>query len=177
MRRQLGADTVMQDRHRLVLMDCFETLVQFVDGRYVARNGILVFLEESIRRRRKTVVVISDAAEGIVLSALTDAGIMPYIREVYHAGNSAEDLGHGRLRKRLDLPLQHLGVAKENAIFIGDSPMDAEAAAHHGVPFIRVPRSEDVSFTFVSLLAGPSRYDSGEFSQTMLNSYLSPKNS
>ncbi len=172
MRRQLGADTVLSDRHRLVLMDCFETLVQFQDGHYIARNGIIAFLEEITRRRRKTVVVISDAAEPVVVAALKEANLQGYLREVYHAGNSAEDLGHGRLRKRLNVPLKQLGFTREEAVFIGDSPMDAEAAGHHRVPFIRVPRSEDATFTFLSLLTGPSRYDSGEFSQTMLNAYL-----
>ena len=175
MRHQLGADTVLNDRHRLVLMDCFETLVQFADGRYIARNGIPTFLAEITQRRRKVVVVISDAAESVVLAAIREAGLTMYIRDVYHAGNAAEDLGHGRMCKRLDLPLQHLGRTREEVVFIGDSPLDAEAAQHHGIPFIRVPRSEDADFTFTALLAGPSRYDSGEFSQTMLNSYLKPK--
>ena len=174
MRHQLGADTILSDHHRLVLMDCFETLVQFSDGRYVARQGIPVFLEEITKRRRKVVVVISDAAESVIRDALHQAGLLRYLREIYHAGNSAEDLGQGRTRKRLDLPLKHHGCAREDAIFIGDSPFDAEAAAHHRIAFIRVPRSEDATFTFTTLLAGPSRYQSGEFFQTMAQSYLKP---
>lgn len=170
MRQQLGADTMLTDRHRLVLLDCFETLVQFLDQRYIPRQGILSFLEE-LRRRRKVLAVISDAPEPAVLAALRESGLRGYFREIYHAGNAAEDRGQGRFRKRLDLPLSQLGFTREEAIFIGDSPFDAEAAEHYRIPFIRVPRSEDASFSFVSLLTGPSRYDSGEFSSTMAQSY------
>ena len=174
-RRQMGADTVLSDRHRLVLMDCFETLVQYADGRYIARTGVVVFLEEITKRRRKTVVVISDAAQQVIEAALRESGLWGYVRDVYHAGNSAEDLGHGRMRKRLDLVLTEYQTARDDAVFIGDSPLDAEAAAFHQVPFIRVPRSEDHTFTFVSLLAGPSRYDSGEFSSKLFQTYQVPK--
>lgn len=171
MRQQLGADTILSDRHRLVLLDCFETLVQFQDAHYIPRQGMVPFLEE-LRRRRKTLAVISDAVEPAVIAALREAGLQSYFREIYHAGNAAEDRGLGRLRKRLDLPLQQLGFTRDEVVFIGDSPLDAEAAQHHRIPFIRVPRSEDATFSFLSLLKGPSRYDSGEFSSAMLQAYL-----
>ena len=90
---------------------------------------------------------------------------------IYHAGNAAEQLAGGKTRKRLDVPLAEFAVPAEAAVFIGDSPLDAEAARHHGVPFIRIPRSEDRGFSLDVLLHGPSRYRSTEFSAHLLKSF------
>ena len=60
-------------------------------------------------------------------------------------------------------------------MFIGDSPLDAEAARQHQIPFIRVPRSEDLEFTFDCLIGGPSRYNSNQFSSVLFERYLQRK--
>ena len=90
---------------------------------------------------------------------------------VYHAGNAAESLGGGRARKCLNIPVADFQVTASHTLFIGDSPLDAEAAQHYGVQFIRVPRSEDRSFSFANLITGPSRYRSQEFNVTFLERY------
>ena len=48
---------------------------------------------------------------------------------------------------------------------------DSLAAGEFGVPFIRVPRSEDATFSFAQLISGPSRYRSGDFTAVMLDRY------
>ena len=116
-------------------------------------------------------VVISDATEELIASALKQAGIRHFFQAIYHAGNASEALADQRQRKRLDLPLADFKVAPEEAVFIGDSPLDAQAAQHHEVPFIRVPRSEDTSFTFSILITGPSRYRSADFSAVLSDRY------
>ena len=83
-------------------------------------------------------------------------------------------------RDRFQQPLEHrlvarFRVAAPEAVFIGDSPLDAEAARHFAVPFVRVPRSEDRDFTFSTLIRGPSRYQSSEFSTVFLERYLNRK--
>ena len=115
--------------------------------------------------------VISDASEELIASALKQAGIRHFFQALYHAGNASEALPDQRQRKRLDLPLADFKVAAEDAVFIGDSPLDAQAAQHHHVPFIRVPRSEDTSFTFSALITGPSRYRSADFSAVLSDRY------
>lgn len=170
---QFGSQTVIAPTVQLVLMDCFETLIQFGPEGYKPRHGIVRFLEALATERRIPVVVISDAPEPAIASALRQAGLLPRIASVYDR-RASDDLGAGRIRKRLDLPLMELGIAPHRAVFIGDSPLDAEAAHYHGVPFIRVPRSEDRSFNFVRLLSGPSEYNSGEFSLLFTQEFPRP---
>lgn len=165
---QPGSTTAISARTRLILLDCFETLVELHAGVYQARRGVTAFLAH-FARRRITLAVISDAAPEAVAGALGQAGLNPAFAAVYHADDASEALPGGRARKRLDRPLRDFAVAAEDAIFIGDSPLDAEAALHHGVPFIRVPRSEDRDFSFATLIGGPSRYDSAQFSLTFLD--------
>jgi FMN phosphatase YigB (HAD superfamily) len=172
---QYGSITTITARTRLILLDCFETMVELVDGVYHPRAGIVEFLRHFGLKRGIPLVVISDATLPIVEAALDQSGLRPSIVSIYHAGNALESMSDGRVRKRLDVPMKDLGVRPQLTVFIGDSPLDAEAAKHHEVPFIRVPRSEDKSFTFKALIHGPSRYDSAEFSATFLEQYLKRK--
>lgn len=167
---QPGSTTTISASTRLILLDCFETLVEFAGGSYRPRQGVAAFLDH-FHRRPIPLVVISDAIQSVVEDAIAGAGLRPVLAGVYHAGNASQPLPGGRTRKRLDLPLRDFAVAPAEAVFIGDSPMDAEAAAHHGVPFIRVPRSEDRGFSFATLIHGPSRYDSDTFALTFLDAH------
>jgi phosphoglycolate phosphatase-like HAD superfamily hydrolase len=163
---QPGADTVIPARVRLVLLDCFETLVEQHDWRWRPRIGIPEFLAH-FAGRGVPVAVISDADGETLAAAVGQAGLGEAIDRLYDA-SASEALADGRCRKRLDLPLADYQVAVHESVFIGDSPMDAEAAIHHDLPFIRVPRSEDRAFDFRTLLRGPSRYDSVEFQTAFL---------
>jgi beta-phosphoglucomutase-like phosphatase (HAD superfamily) len=174
-RLQLGADTIIGSATQVLLMDCFETLVQFVDDSYVARLGIGAFLDHFVTKRGLPLAVVSDAEESALARALREAGLWTRVDACFHAGNASQTLPDGRSRKRLDLVLQYYRLAPEHAVFIGDSPLDARDAQHYRIPFIRVPRSEDRAFTFQSLIAGPSRYASGHFSSLMLNDLLGKK--
>jgi phosphoglycolate phosphatase-like HAD superfamily hydrolase len=170
--RQFGGDTTIPRDVRLILMDCFETLLELNErNAYAPRLGIGEFLQHFVRDRGVPVAVISDAAEDLIVAALKQAGIRHLVRGVYHSINASEALGDGRQRKRLDVPLREFGVPPAQAVYIGDSPFDAQAAQHHGLPFIRVPRSEDLGFNFASLITGPSRYRSADFTSVMLDRY------
>jgi phosphoglycolate phosphatase-like HAD superfamily hydrolase len=174
--RQFGGDTTIPRDVRLILMDCFETLLELNErNAYVPRLGIGEFLQHFVRERGVPVAVISDSGEDLIVSALKQAGIRHLIRGIYHSINASESLGEGRVRKRLDVPLREFGVPPAQAVYIGDSPLDAQAAQHHGLPFIRVPRSEDLSFSFRSLITGPSRYASADFSALMIERYRDRK--
>lgn len=168
---QFGASTAITTRTRLILLDCFETLVELDGASYRARKGVPEFLAWFRDRQPTKLVVISDAEQPLVEEALSQAGLAGYLLAVYHAGNALERLPANRTRKRLDLPIKDLGVSAAQTVFIGDSPLDAEAATHYSIPFIRVPRSEDRAFSFTTLITGPSRYNSQEFSVTFLDQY------
>jgi phosphoglycolate phosphatase-like HAD superfamily hydrolase len=169
---QFGASTIITADVRLILLDCFETLVELDHQRaYRARKGVLAFLAH-YQAKGVHLAVASDSELSAVSSALAQAGLERHFARIYHAGNAMEDLGDGRTRKRLDLPLADHGLDRRQVVFIGDSPLDAEAALHHRVPFIRIPRSEDRNFSFTVLISGPSRYNSGEFSAAFLEQYL-----
>ncbi len=169
---QFGSSTVIPARVRLIMLDCFDTLVEHQDWTYLARRGVVEFLAHFSKKRNVALVVVSDAEESAIVAALDQAKLSGYFGRIYHAGNASQDLGHGRRRKRLDIPLVDLGIAAADALFIGDSPADAESARFHSIPFIRVPRSEDRAFTFASLITGPSCYNSGDFSAAMMKYYL-----
>ena len=158
-----GSDTVIGKQVRLILMDCFETLIQLTADGYVARHGIHRFIDHFSVQRRVPIIVLSDAPEAAITGALRQAGLLAQMSGIYDT-RAADQLPGGRARKRLDLPLRDHGISNEAAVFVGDSQLDAEAARHHGVPFIRVPRSEDREFSFERLIDGPSRYRSGEYS-------------
>ena len=170
---QHGSDTVIGPSVKLIVMDCFETLVQLGPEGYRPRLGIQRFLDVFAVDRRVPVVVISDAPEAAVIGALRQAGLLGRVSGIFDR-RAAEVLPGGRSRKRIDLPIAERGLASHQAVFIGDSQLDGEAALHHGVPFIRVPRSEDRSFSFERLISGPSRYRSGEFVEHLENEYGSP---
>jgi phosphoglycolate phosphatase-like HAD superfamily hydrolase len=172
---QFGATTIIGPDIRLLLLDCFETIVEMESGVYRPRLGMIDFLTHFGSRLGIPIAVISDASKEAVESALVQSRLSTYFITVYHAGNAAEDLGGGRARKRLDLPLSQFKIKAVQTLFIGDSPLDAEAAQHYGVQFIRVPRSEDRSFSFASLITGPSRYRSQEFNITFLDHYRKGK--
>lgn len=168
---QFGSETRISGDVRLLLLDCFETMVELEGHAYRPRNGMREFLTHYGAKVGLPIAVISDAGLTLVERALAEARLSTYPRAIYHAGNAAEDLGGGRRRKRLDLPVADFGLKPAQALFIGDSPLDAEAARHHGVQFIRVPRSEDRAFSFVTLIDGVSRYQSQEFNLTFLDRY------
>ena len=159
----LASSTVIGSGVRLILMDCFDTLVQLKDGRYWARQGVMEFLGHFGKSKSIPIAVISDATQVAVSEALRQSGVLPFISGLYHVDNSSVTLADGRQRKRLSVALNDFAVSPAEAVFIGDSPLDAEAARLAEVPFIRVPRGEDTSFSFARLIRGPSRYDSQEF--------------
>ena len=168
---QFGGATTIGPEVRLILLDCFETMVELEGKSYRPRLGIPEFLTHFGSRVGIPIAVISDAKQSEVDAALTQARLATYVVKVYHADNAAEKLDGGRTRKRLDVPLGEFKVKATQTLFIGDSPLDAEAAQHYHVQFIRVPRSEDRSFSFANLITGPSRYRSQEFNVTFLDRY------
>jgi len=168
---QFGGATTIGPDVRLILLDCFETMVELEGTTYRPRLGITEFLTHLGSRVGIPIAVISDAKQAEVDAALSQARLGTFVVTVYHAGNAAEQLDNGRMRKRLDVPLADFKVKPTQVVFIGDSPLDAEAAQHHGVQFIRVPRSEDRSFSFANLITGPSRYRSQEFNVTFMDRY------
>jgi phosphoglycolate phosphatase-like HAD superfamily hydrolase len=169
---QHGADTVIGRQVRLLICDCFETLVQHSGEGYVARAGVPVFLDHFVSRLGLPLAVCSDASYDAVSEALTQAKLLDWADHIFGVEVSGERLENGLIRKRLDVVVAHYGMPLGQIVFIGDSPLDAQAAHHHQVSFIRVPRSEDEDFDFTQLIAGPSRYDSAEFSSTMLDFYM-----
>lgn len=168
---QFGGATTIGLNVRLILLDCFETMVELEGNAYRPRLGMIEFLTHFGSRAGIPIAVISDAQKSEVDTALSQAGLTTYVVSVYHAGNAAESLGGGRARKCLNIPVADFQVTASHTLFIGDSPLDAEAAQHYGVQFIRVPRSEDRSFSFANLITGPSRYRSQEFNVTFLERY------
>lgn len=170
---EFGSDTIIGSHVRLILMDCFETLVQLTDHGYSARKGIDRFFEHFATMRKIPIVVISDAPEAAIANALRQAGLLARVSGIYDT-RSSDKFADSRVRKRLDIPLAELQIEMNEAVFIGDSPLDAQAAQHHGMTFIRVPRSEDRGFSFERLIAGPSKYRSGEFLVHLEQTYLKP---
>lgn len=168
---QFGGATTIGPDVRLILLDCFETMVELDGKGYKPRLGMVDFLTHFGSRVGIPIAVISDAKKIEVDAALAQARLATFVVTVYHAENAAETLGSGRMRKRLNVPLGDFKVKPIQTVFIGDSPLDAEAAQHYGVEFIRVPRSEDRSFSFANLITGPSRYRSQEFNITFLDRY------
>jgi phosphoglycolate phosphatase-like HAD superfamily hydrolase len=169
---QFGAGTVIPPTVRLIILDCFETLVEMRDRSYLPRQGVIDFLAHFATRLQVPVVVLSDGEQSAVEAAVAQAGVGDRLSGIFGAPESLMQLPDGRMIKRLDLVMTRFAVDSASTVFIGDSPLDAEAARHHDVPFVRVPRSEDQSFTFDSLIRGPSRYQSAEFSAVFLDHYL-----
>lgn len=170
---EYGSDTVIGAHVRVILMDCFETLVQLTEHGYSARKGIERFIDHFATTRKIPLIVISDAPEAAIANALRQAGLLNRIAGIYDT-RSADKLPDSRARKRLDLPLKDMQLEASMSVFIGDSQLDAQAAQFHGVPFIRVPRSEDREFSFERLISGPSRYRSGEFIVHLEQAYRLP---
>lgn len=168
---QFGGTTTIGLNVKLILLDCFETMVELAGATYRPRLGIVEFLTHFGSRAGIAIAVISDAQKAEVDAALNQAGLMSYVIALYHAENASESLGGGRARKCLNIPVSNFQVTAEQTLFIGDSPLDAEAAQYYGVQFIRVPRSEDRSFSFATLITGPSRYRSQEFNVTFMERY------
>ena len=168
---QFGGATTIGPDVRLILLDCFETMVELEGQSYRPRLGMKDFLTHFGARVGIPIAVISDAKKNEVDAALAEARLGTFVVKVYHAENAGEHLAGGRFRKRLDVPVADFKIKPTQVVFVGDSPLDAEAAQHHGVHFIRVPRSEDRSFSFASLITGPSGYRSQEFNITFLERY------
>jgi phosphoglycolate phosphatase-like HAD superfamily hydrolase len=172
MSAQFGSGTVVPADVRLIILDCFETLVEMRERRYVARNGVGRMLDYFVGVRGVPCAVLSDGEQSAVESALEQAGIRTRFAAVVGAPESLGQAPDGRVLKRLDAVIARFAIAeRDHVVFVGDSPLDAAAAAHHRVPFIRVPRSEDREFSFAVLLSGPSRYQSAEFTARMLEHY------
>ena len=169
---QFGAGTVVPPDMDLLILDCFETLVELRGRSYIPRQGVVAFLDHFRTKRQVPLVVLSDGEQAAVEAALAQAGLGDRFAAIVGAPESLGQLPDGRMLKRLDLLIERFAVALARTVFIGDSPLDAQAAQHHGVPFIRVPRSEDEQFTFTCLITGPSRYQSSEFSAVFLERYL-----
>ncbi len=169
---QFGAGTVVPPDVRLLVLDCFETLVELRGRSYIPRHGMIEFLDHFTGKYKVPLVVLSDGEQVAVESAVAQAGLGGRFAAVVGAPVSLGQLPDGRVLKRLDLMVSRFAVTAASTVYIGDSPLDAQAAQHHGVPFIRVPRSEDDTFTFASLITGPSRYQSSEFSAVFLQRYL-----
>jgi len=168
---QFGSATVVPADAALLILDCFETLVELRGRQYIPRHGIPEFLDHFALKRQVPVTVLSDGEQGAVEAAVAQAGVGGRLAAVVGAPDSLGQLPDGRVLKRLDLLIARFAVPLQRTVFIGDSPLDAQAAQHHGVPFIRVPRSEDDSFSFATLITGPSRYQSTEFSAVFLERY------
>ena len=169
---QFGAGTVVPADIALLILDCFETLVQLDGRRYVPRLGMVDFLTHFTGRRQVSLAVLSDGEQVAVEAAVAQAGLSSHFAAIVGAPESLGQLPDGRVLKRLDQMTERFAAPVARTVFIGDSPLDAQAAQHHGVPFIRVPRSEDDTFSFASLISGPSRYESTEFSAVFLERYL-----
>ncbi len=168
---QFGGATTIGPDVRLMLLDCFETMVELNGTSYRPRLGMIEFLTHFGARVGIPIAVISDAKKTEVETALAQARLGTFVVKIYHVDNAAEKLANGRMRKDLAVPLADFKIKPTQVVFIGDSPLDAEAAQHHGVQFIRVPRSEDRGFSFASLISGPSGYRSQEFNVTFLDRY------
>jgi phosphoglycolate phosphatase-like HAD superfamily hydrolase len=171
MTSQMPSQTIIGPWVQLIMLDCYETLVELAEDRYQARRGVHRFLAHFRRHLGVPCVVVSDGVADGVMKALLQSGLTTEVSAVYHAGNALETFPDGRVRKRLDRPLADFRVRAEQAVFIGDSKFDQAAAEHHQVPFIRVPRSEDALFSLDRLITGPSNYRSGEFELGFLNRY------
>lgn len=165
------SQTVIGPWVQLIMLDCFETLVEMDSARYRARLGVNKFLAHFFRQQGIPCVVVSDGAMDQVMGALMQAGLTTEVSAIYHAGNALEKFPDGRTRKRLDRPLADFTVQANQSIFIGDSKLDQTAAEYYKVPFIRVPRSEDIRFSLDRLITGPSNYLSGEFEINFLHRY------
>lgn len=160
---QAGSRTTINPDTSLIIMDCFETVVCLYQRKYVKRNGIARFLQH-FKGQRKAIVIHSDAKRELVIKALQEAQVLNEFDAIYDADNAGELLDDETPLKCLNIPMRDFECTPANTIFIGDSPMDAISAGNHDVPFIRVPRSEDLGFSFVQLIKGPSRYSSEVFS-------------
>lgn len=166
---QFGSDTVIGHSTAMLICDCFDTLVAPAEGGHQARIGIPAFLRY-YQDRGVIIIVHSDGQRRLVKRALSEAGLLGSVERIYHADNGMRsDVDHPLPLKDLQKPLQDYGVAARDAVFIGDSPLDGEAARLADVPFIRVPRSEDPDFSFTSLISGPSRYRSTVFRERVWN--------
>ncbi len=137
---------------------------------YIARQGIREFLNH-FRERDRYIVIHTDATKALVEKALSEAGLSGEFDAIYDAENAGESLDEETALKCLNIPIKDFGTSIEQSIFIGDSPMDAISAHNYGVPFIRVPRSEDTNFSFTQLTHGPSRYSSEAFEQVLDDFY------
>lgn len=141
---------------------------------YVPRHGIHAFLRH-FEAQGAYMVIHSDAQRELVQRALVQAGLIDAFDAIYDADNAGVSLDDDTALKCLDIPMKDYHVGRTQTVFIGDSPMDAISAHNYGVPFIRVPRSEDQTFTFAMLISGPSRYSSEIFEQILDDFYEDEK--
>ncbi|MFW5846418.1 MAG: HAD family hydrolase [Planctomycetota bacterium] len=167
---QFGSDTVLDDSMRLVVFDCFDTLVCMRQRRYIARNGVRRLLNHLAKQRRE-LAILSDGSERGVRSALQQAGLGNRFPEIFAVERACELGADGIMRKRLDRVMAHFRRSPAETVFIGDSPIDAEAARSQGAHFIRVPGEADTDFSFAQLLDGASHYHSECYVDRLLRSY------
>ena len=169
---QFGGDTTIGAHIKLLMCDCFDTLVELSTDRYHARKGVRAFLEHYTHTVRLPVVVVSDARADHVAGALEQAGLSDFIERIFHADNGGIEDRDGVLYKRLDRVVTAYKLHPSEVMFIGDSRLDAAAAQEYHVNFIRVPGSLDRDFTFARLVGGASRYRSAEYSSEMLRQFM-----
>ncbi|MFW5846425.1 MAG: HAD family hydrolase [Planctomycetota bacterium] len=167
---QHGSDTLIGNHVRLVVFDCYETLIQMQDRRYRARRGVAALLRH-LQRGGKLLVVLSDGERAQVEADLEEADLQPFFTQVFGCEEACRAEADGRMMKLLEVPIEACRVQIAQTVFVGDSPLDGQAAERAGVPFIRVPRSEDASFSFARLIGGSSRYSSGVFDDTLRRLY------
>ncbi|MDA3961887.1 MAG: HAD family hydrolase [Planctomycetota bacterium] len=172
---EFGSATIIDDSVQLLVLDCFDTLVELDGDNYRLRQGVAAFLKHYGERVGLPMVVLSDAEGPTLLRVLAHTGLTPWFKALYYAPESVAPDANGVLHKRLDHPLRDFHVKPEQALFIGDSKLDAQAAQRYGLGFIRVPGSADRDFTFTRLIKGPSRYRSEEYTTRMLKRYQTPE--
>lgn len=168
---EFGSTTIIPDDAALLILDCFDTLVELEGEGYRVRKGIGAFLDHYGERLGIPLVVHSDAAVDHLHAVLETTGIGHHFRRAYGSPDATEQSDEGLLLKRLDLPLRDFGVVADLAIFIGDSKLDVLSAQRYGVGFIRVPGSADTDFDFRQLIKGPSNYRSQEYSTRLFRRY------
>src|ERR1043165_7046173 len=101
---QFGGATTIGPDVRLILLDCFETMVELDGTTYRPRLGMTDFLTHFGARVGVPLAVTGDAKRGEGAGGLARARMAPFLLAVSHVGNAAEEPGSGRMRKRLDVP-------------------------------------------------------------------------
>ncbi|MHC5067410.1 MAG: HAD family hydrolase [Planctomycetota bacterium] len=163
-----GSKTMLDDDLVGVALDCFDTLVELDEATYRPRRGVIGFLEYCRDQRGLVLVVLSDAHSDRLRRVLQGTGLDHYFDRLYYGCGAIDIDDEGRPMKHFRNVLADYSITAEQLLFIGDSPLDAEAARRAEIKFIRVPGSADREFGFRRLITGPSGYNSGAYSRKML---------